>query len=169
MTTTANAFGWKDVWDAVAHWAQETFCFSRGVEVSEPVSDNQLEFDSIQDALAYTDRDVYFIPTWIPDGFTLENVYIDETPTHENYLAVYLNGDKIIKISIKTYKSGRPEQIETSNGLIEILTVCRTDYYLFENYTQIQAVWIADIYECFISGDISIDEIKDMIYSIGKG
>ena len=38
-----------------------------------------------------------------------------------------------------------------------------------DNVEQIRAVWIVNSYECIISGDLSIEELKMMIDSIGKG
>ena len=75
----------------------------------------------------------------------------------------------MLKITVQSFLDGAPEQIEESSNLLELYTVSGIDYYIFENHDQLQAVWIIDTFECYISGELSIDEIKLMIDSIEKG
>lgn len=169
LTTTANAFSFRDVWNAVVTWAQETFSFSMGVEVSEPKADSELVYKSLQEALEDDNIDSDIIPSWIPDGYELIDIIIDRNPIQESYLAIYDSGEYRLKISVRIHISAHPEQVEFSDSLIDIYNKCGTDYYLIQNHDQLQAVWITDTLECYISGSISIDEIKLMIDSIGKG
>ena len=60
-------------------------------------------------------------------------------------------------------------QIEQSGSPLEVYSVDGIDYYIFDNYNTLEAVWIIDSYECYISGPIAIEEIKQIIDSIGKG
>ena len=54
-------------------------------------------------------------------------------------------------------------------GLVEEYKTNGITYYLFDNNEQVQAAWIVDSYECGITGKVTIDELKLMINSIGKG
>jgi hypothetical protein len=56
-----------------------------------------------------------------------------------------------------------------NEGVVEEYEVAGITYYLFENYETVRAVWLYDSYECDISGEVTIDEIKKMIDSIQKG
>ena len=87
----------------------------------------------------------------------------------KNFVAIYQNGESFLKISVKTFIDSEPEQVEQSSELIEIYSASGQDYYIFSNYSQNRAAWIIDTYECHISGNITIDELKMMIDSIGKG
>lgn len=167
--TSANAFGFRDIWDFVVTWAQETFSFSMGAEVSEPKADSELEYESLQEALADDDLNPNIVPTWIPDGYILMDVKIDRNPVQESYLAIYRNSDSCIKISVHVYLSTHPEQIEMSDTNPCIYSFSGIDYYIVENNAQNRAAWVVDSYECYISGDIEADEIILMIQSIGKG
>ena len=62
-----------------------------------------------------------------------------------------------------------PIYVEQSDGLVEEYEVAGVTYYLFENYEFSRAVWLYDSYECDISGEVTIDELKKMIDSIQKG
>lgn len=169
LSITANAFCFRDVWDAVVTWAQETFSFSMGVEVSEPTPNNQEPYENLKNALREGKIDSNIIPAFLPSEYTFVDVTIDETPYQKTYIALYLSGEKTLKISIRSYMQSRPEQIEMSDGFQEIYNSDGTDYYIFTNYDVIRAAWIIDSYECVISGELSVDEVKMMIDSIKKG
>ena len=168
---TANAFGWEDIWNAVAQWAKETFSFVTGsnTQITEPDAEDIHQYTALQELLAQTDQETDFVPTWIPEGYKLEDIRMDESPIQKNYLAVYVAGEKFLKISIKSYIEGDPEKVEVHDDILEIYEVSGTEYYIFINNEQLRAAWIKDSYECHISGDLTIEEIKTMIDSIGKG
>ena len=168
LSITANAFSFRDVWNAVVNWAQETFSFSMGVEVSEPTPSDTLQYSSLQ-AVIDEARINVVLPSHIPNGYVLSDIVIDESPKQESYIGIYINNEKIIKISVQSLISDRPEQIEKSDELVEIYAQSDIDYYIFCNQNQYQAVWSIHGYECFISGELSLDEMKVMIDSIKDG
>lgn len=167
----ASAFGWEDLWNAVAQWAKETFSFvsESNPQATEPSPTNIDGYSSLQQALAETDQEFKAIPTWIPDGYKLDDITINENPIQKYYLAFYNNGEKELKISVRSYVEVDPEKVEVNEDLQEIYKAGETEYYIFNNFDQLRAVWIKDSYECNISGDLTIEEIKKMIDSIGKG
>lgn len=165
---TADALGF-DIWKTVATWAQETFHFSTGEQMeSEPTPEEQVDYTSLKDLLAQYNIETNLVPSWIPEGYKLMNIRADETPKQLILLALYGNDSKVIKISVKSYLNGRPEQVEKSAELLEIYEVSGISYYIFENYDQTQAVWTVDTVECYISGELTVEQIKLMIDSIGK-
>ena len=168
---SARALTFGDLWDIFARWAKETFSFVSGedTELSEPTPDHKDEFTSLQELLTFHEVDTGIIPTWIPDGFTLEKIEQDITPLQEIYWAFYLNSESELTIRVQTYLSDITQHIEIEESNPNIYIVGGIEYYIIQNIDQLQVIWINDIYECVISGDISIDEAKMMIDSIGKG
>lgn len=162
---TAKAFG-VDVWAAVAQWTQETFHFG-GKDPEEP-ADN-MAFDSLQDALAQYEIFTPLVPTWFPGRVELLNIRIDEKPMANTFLAAYQYGEGLIKIQIKSYLNTDPQQIERSDALVEAYDCNGITYYIFEDNNQLRTAWINGNYECFISGALTVDEMKTMIDSISKG
>ena len=169
FATSANAFCFRDVWNAVVIWAQETFSFSMGVEVSEPKADSELEYNSLQELLIHNNIDLSVAPSIIPDGFKMIEAITDKNPKQESYVATYSNGVLSFTISVQTYLPNQSEQVETSHDYFEIYTISEHNYYIFGNYSHYQAVWIANSFECSISGELSIEDIKLMLDSIEKG
>ena len=168
---SARALTLEEMWDIFARWAKETFSFVSGesTEVSEPMSDDQREFTSLQEMLAAEKRDSSIVPTWIPEGFELAQIEKDSSPMREIYTVRYMNGDTIIRIQVTSYLSEDIRNHEIENNSVEIYTHNGSDYYIFENEGQLRVVWLVDSHECLISGDVSIDELKMMIDSIQKG
>jgi hypothetical protein len=171
LSATANAFGWQDIWNAVAKWAKETFSFvSNGNgQDTEPAADDARQYTSFQELLAKAGQNVDMIPTWIPDGYALQDILVDETPVRKSYVAFYRKGETLIRISVQTHISSDPEKIEINENLIDIYETSGIKYYVFTNMDQKKVTWIKDSYECYISGDLPIEEIETMIESIGKG
>ena len=164
-SATAKAFG-LDVWKVVIQWSQETFHFG---DEGHADTDNDLPYASLQEALKKSNTPVWLVPTYIPEGFSLLEVNVEQTPLKKMYRAQYTYGEKDLAIVVWEYLSGDPVYVEQSDGLVEEYKVADITYYLFENNKQVQAVWIVDSYECYISGDVTIDELRIMVSSIKKG
>lgn len=171
IPVSAKAMKLDQLWNVVAKWAKETFSFvSDGdTDVDEPDSGYKGEYNELQDVLLANNRDADIVPTWIPEGFVLEKIEKDITPVQEVYRARYINGNKKIRIRVQTYLTEDFQKLEIEEGYSEIYTVAGIDYYIFDNKDQVQVIWVVDSYECNISGDLSIDEAKEMINSIRKG
>ena len=169
LTTTANAFSFRDVWDAVVTWAQETFSFSIGVEISDSDTDSNLKYTSLQDLLDKYEINDATIPNFIPNGYELIELVIDETPLQDSYVAIFSDGNNKLKISLKSFMDIEPERIEQSDELLEIYTYSGINFFIFSNHEQVRAAWIDNSYEYYISGAITVDELKIMIDSIEKG
>lgn len=162
---TANAFG-LNIWKAVIQRTQEAFYIGNGGN-SQPNSN--LPYTSLQDALEQGEITAPLAPTWFPDGYELTDIRVKQTPLQKIYRAEYIKEETLLVITVRDHLDGNPYYVEQSDGLIEEYTVSGITYYLFKNNKRTQAVWIVDSYECCISGEVTIDELKMMINSIEKG
>lgn len=168
---SAHALTLEEMWDIFARWAKETFSFVSGesAEVSEPMSDDQREFTSLQEMLHENNRDTSIVPTRLPEGFILDKIEKDSSPMREIYNVLYLDGSKELRIQVNTYLSEDIRNHEVENDSLEIYLHNGIDYYIFKNVDQFRVFWIVESYECYIAGEVSLDEIKMMIDSIQKG
>ena len=162
---TARAFGFN-LWKTVIQWTQETFHFGSWGD-SNPKSN--LAYESLQDALEYGKITIPLVPTWIPEGYQLADITVEISPLKKTYTAKYANGEKFLIITVRDYLNQSPLYVEQSDGLTEEYQMSGRTYYLLENNQQVQAVWIVDSYECYIFGNITIDELKMMLNSIEEG
>lgn len=168
---TANAMGF-DLWEIIAKWTQETFHFGYAGEIEEsnaPTPDFEHPCVSLQEALDNYDISTALVPTWLPERFVESDVKTNQSPKQRLFTAQYESNNGSIRIRIADYLDTYPSQVEQSDSLIEIYTSDNIDYYIFNNFDQIKAVWITDNFECYITGPVSLSEIKEIIDSIGKG
>ena len=168
---TVSALGF-DLFAIIAKWTQETFHFGHADQNDSPsdpdVEDSQ-KYTGLISALKEFDISAKLAPTWFPEGYTEKEVRTEDTPKQKVFIAKYECGESSIRIQITDYLNGFPEQIEQSDDLIEIYTHAGVDYYIFSNYDQLRAVWINESFECYISGPLTVSEIKQIIDSIEKG
>lgn len=170
-TVTTNAFG-VNLWDAVAKWTSETFHFGSAyseTEPNEPSKDDGMPYTSLQNALADYNIVDNLVPSWIPDGYQLTEVKVVESPKQRQFWSAFQNQDNLIKIQVKDYLGEDSEQIEQSDGLIEVYESAGCIFYIFDNSGTLNAAWLNGDFECSISGPLTLDEMKMMINSIEKG
>ena len=163
---TAQAFGF-DIFEIIVRWTQETFhlgYIGQTEETNAPTPSPV--YSSLCDALKKYNVNLDVIPTWMPDGYLEEDVKIKEAPTQRVFTAQYTNTKTDIRIRIADFIGSHPVQVEQSGELLELVSHNGIDYYIFKNNDQLRAVWIVENYECYIMGDISISELKEIINSI---
>ena len=168
---TASAIGF-DLFAIIAKWTQETFHFGQVGQSEKPNNPGAVdtkEYTGLLNALSEFDIAIPLAPTWFPEGYEETVIRTEETPKQKVFIAKYECGESSIRIQIADYLDGFPEQIEQSDDLIEIYNHAGVDYYIFSNYDQLRAVWINESFECYISGPLTVSEIKQIIDSIEKG
>ena len=156
------------LWEAVVTWAQETFHFGSS-ERGEPAGDRKLQHSSLYEAIAVMEGKTNLVPTWIPEEYELTEIQIVESPLQRKYVALYLNEEKTLKISIQLYLDTYPEKIEQSDGYINTIEYNGRSYYIFMDNSKLRAAWMSGYYECYISGELTIEQLAQMINSIEKG
>ena len=162
---TAKAFGF-DVWKAVVQWSQETFHFGDG---GGSEADDNLHYTSLREALEKGNVPVWFVPTYIPAEFSLAEINVQQTPKNSIYTAKYICEEKVIIIAVRNYLDCDPFYVEQSEGFVEEYEMSGIAFYLLSNQGQNRAIWLYESYECEISGNVTIEELKEIIDSIQKG
>ena len=167
-TTSVNAFGY-DLWGKVAIWSKEFFHFedeTRGTESEDPNSQYQLEFASLQDALDRNKISQPLAPQWFPDGYSLVDLNVSKTPREISISAIYSNSHSELIISIRQLIGSKPQEIEKSENTVLAYDINGITYYILNNHDELKAIWVVEDFECFISGNITIEEMKSIIDSI---
>ena len=164
---TVRALSWEEFCTAVVQWAKETFSFVMGdqQDISIPTKENAHNFSSIQEALQHMQENFNSVPAWIPEGFVLEKVKFNREPFLREYVALYTKGELTCSISVCFYGETKPE-ITEYESIIDTITSGQNTYYILSNNGQFGATWIQDSCKCCITGDLTADEVKQMIYSI---
>ena len=176
MTVTAYAMGY-DLWAVVAQWTKDTFAFVSASKVSdreEPNASTALnsgEYADLQAALDAYGVTEQLVPKWLPDGFEVETVYVDEYsgPMAVIFQGSYKCGGRTIVIQFNLYRDTNDISYtdwEKDDVDVHTLEIENCVFYIMENAERECALWLNGPFECSIIGDISPEELTKVIKSI---
>ena len=157
-TTTYGAY----VWQIFSHWTGTTFRFST-VETQFQIND---ELVSLHDALAEHGITDFVAPTWLPDGFSLIELYDFDLFDEVFIVALFGNEDRYLTVQIRYFTGDSFSVFEKDYGDPEIYRRNGINHYIMTNYGRISVIWAFDNFECHIFGDITESDATRMIDSI---
>ena len=108
------------------------------------------------------------VPKWIPEGFALADIIVDDEYEIVDIDARYEKGEDVIVFSIIQVQeggmidAGYPMNEET----LRTETIGDLEVYFFANNARNSAAWNEDEYLVYFSGDISEQEVEKMVQSI---
>ena len=159
---------------------QESDTSAMGIEKSESEWDESgsietfyvLNMNIVDTVKAYGINEKMF-PTWVPEGFALDYVQVtrdyfyDQTDFMANYL--HKDGTQEFAVSSRTLVEGQDGSIiEKDDRPVEIYTVNNVDWYIMHNLSRVNAVAMIGSREVSFWGDVSVDEMKQIIDSVYK-
>ena len=123
--------------------------------------------DALDQALVEHDIRVA-MPKWIPEGFELADITVDDAYEIVDIGAWYENGEDVIHFSvIQVQESGMIDAFyEMNEESLRTETVGNLEVYFFDNNARNGAAWHEDEYLVYFSGDISEQEVEKMVQSI---
>ena len=163
MVLPVNASG-NSLFDTIVIWAKETFQFiPRGSD-----SQNFEENTEFQEFLQENSVDVP-VPSLIPIGYKLDEVTVKTSDLRSTFYVKYSNNiDSHFKMFVRNYIPGHPTYTEQLGGEYKTLIIAGQEYYIFKNDVLYTAVWIADGYECCLTGELSLSQIETILMSAAK-
>lgn len=169
LIVTANAFGFNPI-QMLLEWAEGIVqIYNDPSGIMELPEDDPSEYHSLKEALDAYDMGPDQIPNWIPEDYRLLSIDISDMGTLTQCSANYTSSRGEILIRATRFKdddwSGRTERNNDgekyeANGLA---------YYLVSNQDLFKAGWEYDDVSYVISGQVTEQELKNMINSIAEG
>ena len=162
---TAYAFGWN-IFQALADWTAETFQFLTGAETEEF---DYGVFDRLYKSVT-VETDIPVVPRWAPDG--TEEVEQPRTSVRSDKTRIvgqYLIGEREFTVRIMIYNTTPEDYLgayQKNDVTVEEYESGGIIHYITENVDNISSMWTNERIEGYIQGDLSIEELKDMIDSI---
>lgn len=157
----AQAAG-TNIFGALARWTDETFRF-----LPSPSS----EEDSFRIALRQQGIPEELAPSWLPDGFILEELISFRNDDGESVTANYLReGDSLVIGIHHYYNSQTVEQLgqQIDGEFVERFFSFGREFYILSNLDILTATWSdGTALVLSIGGNVSEEEIKEIINSIG--
>jgi len=173
LVSAAAAVSGYDLLQLLTHWTAEQYTLAPGrVSHIEPddihIPEEPEEYADLQSALTAYGLNRPVVPQ-LPEGFVLDDLVVDDKMYSSIvFSAAYCRGDDVIVILISVYlkdtdnfgnfqkDEGDPIPYETG-GIIHLLAT---------NAGRPVALWANGPAECAISGDITMEELKEMLDSI---
>lgn len=170
-----------DVFGAIARWTDEVFSLgtirsdgatdrTSGIASEDDAigSSNKTNYVSLQEALDDYGITEFSEPTWIPEGYAFESVEADRWIDDGSFIALYAkyyNGTDLLQIKIERYQGDANEQLEKTDTTVDSFVVGGLTVYLFENINSNSAAWVTEHYECYISGAVEKQILKQIVLS----
>lgn len=173
-TMTAQAFG-VDVFSAIARWTAEIFRLDGGTTPYATVTLHPLEvgeeaaYESLEEAVEAFGIDAPLVPKEIPERFELVDVTVS---CHE--MGIMINADyksaddEYLRIRYSEAAAREFNTVEKENGDVSSYFKGGIKHRLTSDLGRQKVVWQNGDFECRISGDISQQEITDIVDSIYK-
>ena len=169
-TITAYALGY-DIWGGIAQWGRDTFGF-QSIETHNPEGiqydvNGANGYDNLQAVLEAHGITEAVAPTWLPDGFELEDLKVhSEMRTSISFNAAYTNKEQFVVIAISLLYYEPYGTLEKDEGDVLLYEKSGIEHYIMTNNGQNIVAWMNGNLECRIAGDISRDELIRIVDSI---
>lgn len=160
-----TVFGWN-LFRAVARWTEETFCFLAGREPEDPEQGVMHPLQRSVEAKTETPA----VPKWVPEG-TEENGWPSKNERTDRFIvrASYTVGTREFSVQI-TVHDAPPESYDVlyqkNTALEEAYSSGGIIHYIMGNTETISAMWINNCVEGYIQGELTVEELRQMIDSI---
>lgn len=173
-SVTAQAFGWN-IFGAIARWTSEIFRMGSDSTPYATIQTNPLAegeeayYDTLEEAVEAFGITEPIVPSWIPERFELTRVWATNQSGGVIICADYVSSNGILQIRYKEIKNVDFSSLEQESNNVEAHFKGGVKHYLLSDLDREKAFWQNGELECRISGNVSEDEMKDIIDSVYKG
>ena len=124
-------------------------------------------YEEVQETVGQL-TDLPVLPTWYPEGTVLEKMEINDLLNGTSVDILFSLGEDVFSLSISVYdtKQEGTAQYEKNVGYVEPYYVNHVPHYIMENMGRRTAAWQNGNTENAIQGDLTVEELKQMIDSI---
>ena len=158
-----------DVFGTLGRWTNDTFRFISRYTVGEPDDGMSPEYrDIVRSTLAGWGAEDLF-PTWSPEGFEASEPQILST-VKSDILNISFNGNgKFYSIEITHFhdSASLAGAFEKDSGAVEEYISNGRLFYIFSNIDMLSGTWLDEEFMVVVSGDLTSDEMKSILDSIG--
>lgn len=172
IMTIPRTVGARSVLGALFHWTSSIFEYvdpdqteTRPQTDLAFVTDNpglQQVYDKMTE-LGVTEK---VVPSWVPDGFELQELKVTSAPSGTRVRAFLKSKDSIITLSYRLTTNTSVLQYEKENTAVEAYEFSEVTHFIMDNDDNLSATWVVSGVECIISTDIKKEEVYKMIRSI---
>ena len=166
VVMVADASG-AGVIDRLIEWGAETFSLQPASGVMELETADENGFRSLQEALEHYGVEDPAIPTWIPGQYSIEKIAIFNSNDTLTISGKYVSGNQELFIRISAlFKEAFAFEKDTADEYTLYAAKNGITGILSENLGMKRAVWDTNGYAYSVAGDITEEELKQMLDSV---
>lgn len=164
---TPTVQGKLNLFEAIGQWTQELFGFFSGGQSDDYTftTDNP-DLQEIYDAVAEQGVTRPVVPTWIPEGFELQEVKKLSSTAGDKIHARLSNGDNYILLTYEVHSEAVTNKYAKDDTDVEQYETGGIKHYLMSNAETWTVAWTVDNLECSIATNLDKDTLYQIIRSI---
>lgn len=166
----ASALGFDGFSKMIGLWTDEEFHFvSTGSAASSTdISPENMAYESLEEALNAYDVIEHVCPRFIPKGFQQVELIVENMPEegYTDFHALYANDNSSLSITISKNTTPQYMTYEKDKSPVEIYEQLEIPHYFYQNINSNAVAWVNGSFECLIQGEVTLDELKEMVNSI---
>ena len=171
-SVSAQAFGF-DLFGALARWTAEIFHIGsdevpHAAITLRPLAEGEsANYDSLQEAAEAFGITEPIVPTWVPERFELMNVTAVNQKNKIFICAEYLCGNEFLQIGYNEIEANS-NVVEKEHQSVRYHSSGNIQHYLVSDLGRTKAVWQNGSLECRIAGNVTEEEMIQMLDSVYK-
>lgn len=171
LLTIPQTVGAESIFDIIGRWTKDLFNLSDSAteQSDQDAYIFQTDHEGLQqlyDAVAEQGVTAPVVPTWIPDGYVLDELKIVSQSEIPKVCARFVKQDKYIQIAIECYGEVASNKYPKDDISVEICEYDGISYYIFTNEDTRKAIWTNENAECAVTTNDSISIIHQLLNSI---
>lgn len=173
-SVTAQAFG-LDIFGAIARWSSEIFHLSSSSTPYATIRTNPLDegeeayYDTLEEAVDAFGVAEAIVPKWIPDRFGLVQVTAINKSGGIFICADYASSSGFLQVRYKEVKNVDFSSLEQEGSEVKVYSIGEIKHYLLSDMDRQKSFWQNGELECQIFGNVTRQEIIEIVDSIYEG
>ena len=164
-----------NIWGMIARLTSETFRLEEAetpyaeVTVYPIAQGESASYDSLQDAVSAFGITDPLVPSWVPERFGSPEVYVENKASGICIYADYETGEEYLCIRLNESSRATQRTVEKDSSP-DVSHIRRgIDHHIIVDQSLLKVTWNNGVFECHMSGGITVKEAREIIDSIYKG
>ena len=158
-----SALGLENLFTVIGNWSDSVFSFLREPSIAFYKEQDLDALEAIVEVICDIEGAV---PKWLPDGFTMKTIDSSADPVCSSVIATYSDGNRSIYLLYSTIYDGTTINYEKDEAYVTLYTAGEQVHYVMTNQESPFCTWAFGHSECQIWGDLSEEELYQIIDSI---
>lgn len=172
LISVPQAVGAENIFEIFGRWTRDLFSFSNEVgDQSNETYIFQTDHEGLQqvyDAVVEQGVTAPVVPTWIPEGYELDDIRVLQQSVSTKVYARLISEDGYIQIIVECYSSKPSDVYPKDDADVSIYNASGVYYYVFRNEDTWIGIWNNGNTTCSLTTTDTNQVLYQMIKSIQK-